>query len=261
MEAIFAAKLYRTSNRKAKIASALADPVNMELVQQLTSYLADEPEETKEPEVIEVSVDDDVLVKKPEPKEVHEVINPETDSSSSELEDSANTDPEAETPSLEQLIVDEKPDDNESSDTDLSDSNSADNEDSVGVESSRSESSVFHSPRSLEVSVDSSTTIPSCAISSSICDKIRVDAAAIKGTLNMRDDTRGVSRIFVRDDELWIYYQDKVNLNSVMEPVIALLNSAGFTNLEFNRLARTENAIVFEISCVYNDIQPVKDEA
>lgn len=260
MEAIFAAKLYRTSNRKAKIASALADPVNMELVQQLKSYLTDEPEDAKEPEVIEVSVDDDVLVKKPEPKEVHEVINPETDSSSSELEDPVNTD--AETPDLEPRIVDEKSDDNESSDTDRSDSNSSDDDDSVGSESSRSESSVFHSPGRLEnTSVDSSTTIPSCAVSSSICDKIRVDAAAIKGTLNMRDDTRGVSRIFVRDDELWIYYQDKVNLNSVMEPVIALLNSAGFTNLEFNRLARTENAIVFEISCVYNDIQPVKDEA
>ena len=98
-------------------------------------------------------------------------------------------------------------------------------------------------------------------VEASCCDKVRVDAAAIKGTLNVRDDTKGVSRIFVKDKELWIYYQDKINLNSVMEPVIEVLNGTGFTNLEFNRLARTENAIVFDISCIYDDVKPMQEVA
>ena len=42
MNAIFASKLFRSSTRQDKIRAALADPVNMELVQQLRSYL-DEP--------------------------------------------------------------------------------------------------------------------------------------------------------------------------------------------------------------------------
>lgn len=72
----------------------------------------------------------------------------------------------------------------------------------------------------------------------------------IKDSLNSREDTKGVNRILVKDKELWIYYQDKMNLNTVMAEVIEYLNSAGYTYLEFNRLARSENAIVFDLSFI-----------
>ena len=45
-----------------------------------------------------------------------------------------------------------------------------------------------------------------------------------------------------------IHYNDSINLNNVMEPVISLLSNAGYSYLQFNRLARTENAIVFMIN-------------
>lgn len=69
----------------------------------------------------------------------------------------------------------------------------------------------------------------------------------IKGTLNNREETVGVYRIEVREKELWIYYNDSTNLNNIMTDVIELLNNAGYTYLSFNRLARSNNAIVFEI--------------
>lgn len=70
----------------------------------------------------------------------------------------------------------------------------------------------------------------------------------IKGTLNHVADTAGVSRIEIKDHELWIFYNDEVNLNNIMTEVIELLNNTGYTYLSFNRLARSNNAIVFEIS-------------
>lgn len=73
----------------------------------------------------------------------------------------------------------------------------------------------------------------------------------VRGTLNAREDTCGVNRVLVRGDELWVHYEDKMNLNNVMGAVIEFLNAAGYTYLEFNRLARSDNAIVFQI--IHND--------
>ena len=83
----------------------------------------------------------------------------------------------------------------------------------------------------------------------------------IKGTLNAQIETSGVNRILVKDkQELWVYYNDDINLNNVMGPVIELLNAAGFTYLAFNRLARSDNAIVFEIQLISTNTVEVADD-
>ena len=73
-----------------------------------------------------------------------------------------------------------------------------------------------------------------------------VDVDSIRSMLEDSEDTKGVARINLKDDELWIYYKDSINLNSIMEPVINMIDSSQYSNLSFNRLARTDNAIVFE---------------
>ena len=70
----------------------------------------------------------------------------------------------------------------------------------------------------------------------------------VQGQLNAFEDTCGVIRTKQVGDELWIYFNDKKNLNNLMEAVIDRLGAAGFYQLEFNRLARTDNAIVFQIA-------------
>ena len=72
---------------------------------------------------------------------------------------------------------------------------------------------------------------------------------SVKDILEADEATAGVSRVVVRDDgsELWIYYQDKINLNRLMTPVVDSIESHGYSQLAFNRLARSDNAIVFEI--------------
>lgn len=259
MEAIFSSKIYKTSRRKDKIASALQNPINTELVQQLKTYL-DDPEvsQTAEP--------------KNTPEPATEVITPSVANSpdvstAPPTGRSSNSLPEQQSPAPSELsTVDQAPESVPSEPEEVPSEKTDDDEDKLPEQPDRQ--NTFHVPEKKASEEVTESTIVSAAtvlytppVEASCCDKIRVDAAAIKGTLNIRDDTKGVSRIFVKDKELWIYYQDKVNLNSVMEPVIEVLNSTGFTNLEFNRLARTENAIVFEISCVYNDVQPmVKEE-
>ena len=44
-----------------------------------------------------------------------------------------------------------------------------------------------------------------------------------------------------------------------MGPAIELLNSANYTCLEFNRLARTDNAIVFQIYPTFQSTTQVGD--
>lgn len=84
-----------------------------------------------------------------------------------------------------------------------------------------------------ESEVESSTQIPDTF------ESISASAAAV---LNAFDATAGVRSTKVQGNELWIYYKDDVNLNSVMESVI---DSMPNSIVEFNRLARSHNAIVF----------------
>lgn len=83
-----------------------------------------------------------------------------------------------------------------------------------------------------------------CAIRSSI------DLDSLKGTMNAVSDTCGVQRVKIDEDkkELWVYYNDDINLNDIMTPLIELLESSSYNYLIFNRLARSGNAVVFEIS-------------
>ena len=70
-------------------------------------------------------------------------------------------------------------------------------------------------------------------------------AESIKSMLNDNPTTSGVSRIAKKNSELWIYYNDDTNLNSVMSDVIDAVTSDN--TLKFSRLARTDNAVVFDI--------------
>ena len=232
MQAIFSCKMYKASKNKDGIKAALSDPINTELVQQLRSYL---DEEFKDEAIREDSP------KKAENIEAEPVESPQEDSTSMRpskhtshpapshmdhhLSDELNEGLDSE--SLEPADTDTRPEDDNS-------------EEPVGEATQVSSSAVL-----------GSTSCPECSI---------VDQAnSIKGILNSQDTTCGVVRIIVKEQELWIHYNDDTNLNNVMEPVIETLNAASYSNLQFNRLARTENAIVFSISVVPQPVEPVKE--
>ena len=202
MQAIYASKMFRSSKRKSRIISAMENPINVELVQQLREYLDDEyiTESYLEPEQdIEPVIED----------EVEETADSTVNHSVSSVESEASGEVE------EVKEVD-------------------DTAGEVGESTSVSKSKIM-----------SQTVLYSSNI---LVSDIPDAVEQIKGTLNSRADTDGVNRILCRDGELWIYYNDKINLNNVMGSVVELLNASGYTYLDFNRLARSDNAIVFQVS-------------
>jgi len=107
-------------------------------------------------------------------------------------------------------------------------------------------------PEAVESVTKEGNPITSSTLIQTTLDDLVSECEIIKGTLNAREDTKGVNRLQVKEDELWIYYNDDVNLNDTMVEVIGVLNSTGYTYLKFNRLARSNNAIVFDI-CLNTD--------
>ena len=131
--------------------------------------------------------------------------------------------------------------------------------DESGSDSTDTDASVPELDTSEPISDDS--VEQSTVIASSSTEKdAALEVETIKGSLNVKEETAGVSRIRVKDKELWIYYQDTVNLNNVMSSVIDTMNALGYTYLEFSRLARSDNAIVFDIYESAQPIQPIEED-
>lgn len=129
------------------------------------------------------------------------------------------------------------------SDTDTDTSNESD--DTLNTSSDASDDSITDN-------VDSATQVTaSCGVSLpriDVTDDMNNQVESIKGTLNSQQLTCGVTRVAVKNDEVWCYYNYSVDLNEVMVEAIDLVSKAGYSYLEFNRLDRSYNAIVFVIS-------------
>ena len=218
MEAIFSAKLFRTSPRQAAIKAALEDPINQELVLQLRKYLdedevqklADQQSESQSPEVDEAAMGGT----EDEKKVVQVTDISETSAAPEQVEDDEDADDAGTT---------EGPDESE----DVTSSFAAN---MVNVTAAEEVTSIEADP----------FVVPTLD--------------TVQGQLNAFEDTCGVIRTKQVGDELWIYFNDKKNLNNLMEAVIDRLGAAGFYQLEFNRLARTDNAIVFQIANISTEV-------
>ena len=224
---IFSSKLFAVSSRKSEIRAAASNPINQNLMQQLSSaldksyqkaeYLLDTEDQEKlkqkqsadvEPTVddVETEVTEEVSAKPEDgatppakPSNLHSKFKA-AEKSMSETESSA------------------KPEDEPSDDVSVDTKTEATTDIGNGVEDSNIEDNGIQDTKSI--------------------------ADSVKTVLNDNEDTAGVSRTAVKDDELWVYYEDSINLNKVMAGAIETLNTLNFS-LEFNRLARSDNAIVF----------------
>lgn len=231
INAIYSSKLYRASKRKDKIAAAFDASASSELVMQLTSYLDKDYQDLATPEP-------DTASSKDEPEDAAEPADVDTESED-ELDEPNYSIPK----SLHADLGDDfNPVDN---------LYTIDDEDESVPESNDAAPSSESEPApAKEEPVEESTKI---VASVNILDEIDV----IKGSLNGQEDTCGVTRIQMKENEVWIYYKDDINLNNIMINVIEFFNASGRTYLEFNRLARSDNAIVFVINNVAENIKPM----
>lgn len=233
LQRIYSSKLYLTSTRKDRIKAAInsQDVMNVELVQQLSDYLDEDSKILLEQAQANLKQKEtDNSGNKPEGS----AGDNETSSGSSSGSNGSFT-----RPSFSGSPIDDFGDD-ELADIDIPDEGGEVPEEPEAVES---------------VTQEGKKITAACQIWNTLDDVID-DCETIKGTLNAREDTKGVTRLQVVDHELWIYYNDDSNLNDKMIEVISVLNSTGYTYLKFNRLARSNNAIVFDI--LLNDTEQIK---
>ena len=223
IQAIYSCKLYKASPRKEKIQAAMNDPVNLELVTQLNSYLDPEYRQTK-------SMDN----KDSEPEESYVVdIDPVDADDTLSLSGASYSFDHSSGSDFGSVDMDPEV-------TEATHSEPAGLADDVSEVVDNVSSEVDADVSSEVEEVTSAEELETAIIS-------HEDVEEIKATLNTNSDTHGVNRALIKDTELWIYYEDEVNLNNVMGPVIESLNSGKYKCLEFNRLARSTNAIVFQI--------------
>lgn len=218
--------MYRYSKHKDKIHSAISNPLNAELVQQLSKYVDfDEPENVSQTDTTAK------VNKKDESSKVKSESKPLSFTPHSPVVSKPNFDESTKTTEFDNSEELENPE------VDTTD------DESESLETSNVEESTATKNKQV---VESGTVLYN---NNCICvDKLPEVVDQIKGALNLRSDTKGVNRVLVKDSELWIYYEDSINLNNVMAAVIEFLNAANYQYLEFNRLARSDNAIVFEVS-------------
>lgn len=222
-KAIFSSKMFLASKNQDKIRAAFADNANIELIQQLDEYLGDEyiallkPEKQKNQN--NGNVDNQSDISKPET-----TTDSETKRSGSPIK-----------PSLREEYTNlEKDMENDADMNDVSEKPMDTNDISDTTETSGTAETVENS-----TTIESATTVMPISYEDAVTE--------IKGILNANSDTAGVSRVQKKDDEVWIFYKDSVNLNNIMDIVIETLDSASYTWMIFNRLARSDNAMVFAV--------------
>lgn len=228
IEPIFSSKLFAVSSRKAEIRAAASNPINQNLMQQLSTaldksyqkaeYLLDEEDQEKlrhaQTESVETDVDET------EESEVTEETGAESKEHSAPPAKPSNLHSkfkEAEK-NMSETESSEKPEDVPSDDASVDTKTEAATDIDTGIDDSDMDDNGIQDTKSI--------------------------ADSVKATLNDNEDTTGVSRTAIKDDELWVYYEDSINLNKVMASAIETLNNLDY-GLEFNRLARSDNAIVF----------------
>ena len=220
MKSIFASKLYRASSRKGRIQAALIAPSNLALVQQLAENLEDK---YKTPENLGVE---------PEKEE-------DEDLDLSEFASDEKVDPKKDLMTMNDLSKHTPSHtSSHSSAPKAPNSSESDSEPKEPLDKPSTDELMPESPANEkpEEPAEASTKIKATTL-----DELN----ALKATLNARQDLSGVSRIAEKENEIWIYYKDEINLNNIMTDVIEYLMNNGYEHFEFNRLARSDNAIVF----------------
>lgn len=265
LESIYASKLYRSSARKDKIRSAIENPLNKELVSQLAedldkkyqnpTYLdkdggkPDIKEDTNSQEGEEKDEGKEEILPSKSSGVSHSgggAPKPSLHDSFKKAEGDMKDNSETRGDVLESKPNDTKPETNSKPEAEVKDSIQSENKTPVQASTATG-----------------GTEIEGTNIYPGVSDLHEL-VAQVKDTLNMKDDTKGVERTQIKKDdkELWIYYNDEINLNSIMSPVIESLNASGYSYLQFNRLARSDNAIVFEVNPLDTEakMKPIQKE-
>jgi hypothetical protein len=244
MKSIYASKLFKTSKRKDRIKAAVMAPSNLGLVQQLAEDLDDEYKE----ELLEEQSKDKTSDSEDQSKENNEFDNFIVDEDVDPENDLVTMNDIGRSSGVHKSSKPSSPKSHEDHDDDSEHKEEKSKSDNPKPDKPKTDTSdlIPESPANEKPKpTESSTHVDQKEnIKASFLSELNV----LKDTLNSRQDTAGVTRIAQKEKELWIYYNDDVNLNDIMVDVIECIMKLDFNMIEFNRLARSDNAIVFVIT-------------
>lgn len=208
-------RVFKTSKNRARLLAAMQNPINSELIAQLADAVdvpesVSKPEAPKETETVE-DKSNETEAKVPARSEPKEAAHRPTPAKFTPSEATSRPSEKPSEPSEEPQEPEEKND-----------------------------------QEAAPAEVKSSTAVTAATRAK---PDLKSELLTLKGTLQSREDLAGVSRVVAanNESEVWVYYNDTVNLNSIMWKAVEIIAEAGFWYLRFNRLARTENAIVFDL--------------
>jgi hypothetical protein len=188
---ILSSHIIRSNKHRDQIKSAITDPINHELVQQLSEYIDwDDVDEEVIDELNGEDNEDDVNEEEVPEEHIDDEDKPEEDKPHKHDKLDKPTNPDSDKP--------DKPEEDKAEEPEL----------------------------------DSATKIPTNKIES-----------AIKTTLTQLQSSKDINLISIKGNEIWVRYNDTVNLNDIMYDTIKCVTDN--TDLTFNRLARFDNSIVF----------------
>lgn len=243
LDRIYASKMYLTSTRKDRIHAAIQDPLNIELVQQVSDYLDPDSKAKLKQAVAEKEAAEVDVAQEAAGADANVFDQADAAASGGSFGGSSFRGGSGGSGSVF--------DDFDAGEGGL---------DEPGAEGAEGGDGDFDAPdidvdgaptseADVDVDIEESTEViadDGIEITSSEEEAPAIQSGIIKKLLNEQDDTKGVVRVDPTDDEVWIYYEDKVNLNDVMDNVITLIKNT-YDALKFSRLARTDNAVVFDI--------------
>lgn len=239
IEPIFSSKLFAVSSRKEEIRAAASNPINQNLMQQLSTAL----DKSYQKAEYLLDEEDQAKLKQEQSADTEPDVDENTDSVGTENTESDGGENAPVVPKGSSAPPAKQPSNLHSKFKEAEKSE-------AGLDDSSTPTDAPSDSGAVDTTTEAATDIDSEVSDDKIDDngiqnnKSLTDS--IKTALNDNEGTKGVSRASIKEDELWVYYEDSINLNKVMANAIELLNVSGY-GLEFNRLARSDNAIVFLI--------------
>ena len=248
MEWITNSKLFKASKDQDKILAAIQNPVNKQLVQQLTSYVdSDYAEKLKSRNDDNLNDVDNSNNKNSNESENQEIdININTESTSHHSSPSMNFNPSVELP--EESITEETP------------------ESDVEAPSSPTPESSSESSENVNESTKLAQDSKIIASTYTTIEDVSKAVLELPGILNLREETAGVEYADLKsnanhNNEIWIYYNSTVDISKILCDINVVLYEAGLYFLEFVKVSRDDNAAVFAINWISNYFNPIQVKA
>lgn len=250
MSLIMSSELFKSSKNKSKILSTISNPINKELVKQLESYV----------KVSDLTEDDNSEDSKLDDSAESNSSYQETNTNNTSSEDTQKSE-QTHTSNPASFVPNDYYDTSETDDREETSSEGSDEDNNTEDESSDDSDSndVNESTSTNKTEIKSSTYVTADIVAKAVNE--------LPGALNLSDDTKGVDYAAFKTNannanEVWIYYDSEVDVSKILSNVVTYLLSSGYYYLQFNRVSRDDNALVFVVNWVSNyfNVKSITDE-